>query len=310
MQKSSILGNHQSVKENVEAAMKLSTVDCPALVIGEVGTGKKTLCREIHQNSARKNAPFHVVDCLQESQKVEDSILGFREESGKFIRGVLELSNGGTVVLENIDGLEEKFQKKLFRIMNELGDYDLDIRFIATTSKNLSKFVGAGRFHRSLFTYFSAESIEVTALRDREGDIEVLAKHYLEVSAQKHHIGQIDFSMEAVSKLVSYYWSRNIKELQMVVENAALNNTDGIVDVDAIKLGEKKLDSAVEGTEDMGFRLMSLRDAEKLLIQKALVHTSENRTQAAKILGVSIRTLRNKINEYRGQGQNYFVNLR
>lgn len=310
MQKNSIVGNHPTVIENVEAAKKLAENSSPALLVGEMGTGKKALARMIHQESVRKNGAFHIVDCQQDPQKVEDSILGYREESGKFVRGVLELSNGGTVVLENIDGLEEKFQKKLFRIMNELGDYDLDIRFLATTTKNLSKFVGSGRFHRSLYTFFSKESITLSALRDREGDIEKLANFYLNVFSENFNLGELTFSLEAVNKLNSYYWSRNVKELQMVLENACKNHNDGIVDVDAIKLGEKKADSTNDEMEDLGIRLMSLREAERLLIQKALVHTSENRTQAAKILGVSIRTLRNKINEYRGQGQSYFVNLR
>lgn len=310
MQKSSIVGNHPTVIENLEAARKLSVNNVPALLIGEMGTGKKSFCRLIHQESERKAGSFHIVDCQQDPQKVEDSILGYREESGKFVKGVLELSNGGTVVLENIDGLEEKFQKKLFRIMNELTDYDLDIRFLATTTKNLSKFVGSGRFHRSLYTFFSKESITLSALREREGDVETLANFYLKHFAAEFELGELTFSLEAMNKLNSYYWSRNVKELQTVLENAVKSHNDGVVDVDAIKLGEKKADSTNDEMEDLGIRLMSLREAERLLIQKALVHTTENRTQAAKILGVSIRTLRNKINEYRGQGQSYFVNLR
>lgn len=309
MQKSFILGNHPTVLENLKMAEALSQNAEPALIVGEFGTGRKTLCRVIHQTSSRRSAPYHVVDCQQEPQKVEDSILGFREESGKFIKGVLELSNGGTVVFENIDGLEEQFQKKLFRIMNELQDYDLDIRFLATTSKDLSKFVGAGRFQRSLYSYFSSNSMTLTPLREREGDIELLAKYYLRLYAQKHHAGVVEFTLEALEKVMAHYWSKNLKELQSVLENAVLNQEDGVIDGDSIKLGENKA-SLGNDIEEVGLRLMSLKEAEKLLIQKALVHTSENRTQAAKILGVSIRTLRNKINEYRGQGQSYFVNLR
>lgn len=310
MVKASIVGNHPSLIKSIESARVMANHDSPALVVGESGTGKKTFCRLIHQNSKRNASAFHIVDCQQDPQKVENSILGYREESGKFVRGVLELSNGGTVVLENIDNLDEKFQKKLFRIMNELQDYDLDIRFLATTTKNLSKFVGSGRFHRSLYTYFSKETMSLSPLREREGDVTDLAHHFLNVFSEQFKLNSVTFSEEAIEKLNGYYWSRNIKELQMVLENAIKNHNNGVVDVDAIKLGERKADSSNDEMEDLGIRLMSLREAERLLIQKALVHTSENRTQAAKILGVSIRTLRNKINEYRGQGQSYFVNLR
>ena len=116
--------------------------------------------------------------------------------------------------------------------------------------------------------------------------------------------------MTVKNKISSFYWAHNVAELKSVIENTVANVTDGIIDINAIELGERKAEAESTDSNDDGLKLMSLKEAEKLLIKKALIHTSENRTQAAKILGVSIRTLRNKINEYRNDGSTYFVNLR
>ena len=223
----------------------------------------------------------------------------------------MEFSNHGTVVFANIDGLDENFQKRLYTILQELGDYDLDVRVLATTSKNLSKYVGAGRFYRALYTYFGNTQINLAPLRERTVDIQDLSRYFVNkaVSESDENLS-LNFSHEALEKITSYYWTHNIAELKSVIENAIENANEGVIDLNAIELGEKKADSSNIDDDEDGLRLMSLKEAEKLLIRKALIHTSENRTQAAKILGVSIRTLRNKINEYRHGGQSYFVNLR
>ena len=113
-----------------------------------------------------------------------------------------------------------------------------------------------------------------------------------------------------MNKISNFYWAHNVAELKNVIEGSMSNVQNGQIDVNAVELGEKKAEAQTQEADEDGFRLMSLKEAERLLIKKALIHTSENRTQAAKILGVSIRTLRNKINEYRTDGNNYFVNLR
>lgn len=296
-----LTGQHPKFLKSIEFARNLAVTKAPVLAIGEAGTGKRTLCRFIHDNSARKDGSFFIVDCSREDQEVQNDILGYRDGEGKFHKGVLEQANQGTVVLANIDALNEDFQKRLYAIFKELQDYDLDIRILATTTKNLSKFVGAGRFYRALYTHFAGAHITLTPLRDRVDDIYLLARQFA---------GDFKFSDEALTKLSGFYWTHNIAELKSVIENATQNATDGVLDINAIELGEKKSEVRISDNDEGGIRLMSLKEAEQLLIKKALVHTSENRTQAAKILGVSIRTLRNKINEYRNNGENYFVNLR
>jgi two-component system response regulator FlrC len=306
-----LVGSHPKFRKALDFAANVAVTKSPALIVGETGTGKKALCEFIHANSNRRNAEIRYVDCSQDAISVENTILGYREEgTGKFNKGILELANGGTVVFANIDGLEEAFQKRLFTIFQELADYDLDVRLLATTTKNLSKFVGAGRFHRALYTYFSSTQINLTPLRERGTDIELIARYLADKKAIECQLNPLQFSEEALNKINNFYWTHNVTELKTVIENAVENRNDNLIDINAIELGEKKAESITVESDEDGMRLMSLKEAEKLLIKKALIHTSENRTQAAKILGVSIRTLRNKINEYRNEGTNYFVNLR
>lgn len=306
-----LVGNHPKFVKAIDFANNLAVTKSPVLVVGESGSGKKAFCQYVHSSSARNTNEILTVDCSQDSQTVENEILGYRDEkTGSFNKGVLEKANGGSIILANIDSLEEKFQKRLYQILQELGDYDLDIRVLATTSKNLSKYVGAGRFYRALYTYFSGSQIVLVPLRDRGSDIEMLAEHFAKTWSTTNNTTQVTFSDDAKKKITSFYWAHNVAELKLVIENTLANVTDGVVDVNAIELGEKKTEAENHETDENGLKLMSLKEAEILLIKKALIHTSENRTQAAKILGVSIRTLRNKINEYRGNGTNYFVNLR
>ena len=306
-----LVGNHPKFVKAMELAKNIAVTKAPALVTGESGTGKKAFCKFVHQNSARNNAEIHTVDCSMDAKKVENAILGYRdEETGRFHKGVLEKANGGSVILSNIDSLDEKFQKRLYTILQELSDYDLDVRILATTSKNLSKYVGAGRFHRALYTYFSGSQINLVPLRERGEDIKVIAEHFVSEWANANNSSTASFTEEAVNKISNFYWAHNVAELKNVIEGSMSNVQNGQIDVNAVELGEKKAEAQTQEADEDGFRLMSLKEAERLLIKKALIHTSENRTQAAKILGVSIRTLRNKINEYRTDGNNYFVNLR
>jgi two-component system response regulator FlrC len=306
-----LIGNHPKFVKALDFAKNVAVTKAPVLVVGESGTGKKTFCQYVHQNSARKNERILTVNCAEDAQKVENAILGYRDdESGRFNKGVLEEANGGSVILTNIDALEEKFQKRLYQILQELSDYDLDVRVLATTSKNLSKYVGAGRFYRALYTYFSGSQINLIPLRERGSDIETLAAEFSNAWADENNANRVNFSSEALEKISTFYWAHNVTELKNVIEASMGNVQNGEIDINAIELGEKKAEAQTHEIDDDGIRLMSLKEAEKLLIRKALIHTSENRTQAAKILGVSIRTLRNKINEYRSDGNNFFLNLR
>ncbi len=304
-----LFGQDPKVQKAISMARNVSVTKAPVLIMGENGIGKRTLGRYVHQNSTRATRPLCLVDCAQSSEEVENAILGHRDaESGKFNRGILEQANGGTVIFANVDCLSEEFQKKLHKILNELPDYDIDVRLISTTTKNLSKLVGAGRFYRGLFNQLASNTISLMPLRDRPNDLEQVARSLVKELAGEERV--INLDQTAMDKILSHYWSFNLEELRDVLEESIEGFEGDTLTEENLSIGEKRTQIAVQDDESEGIRLMSLKDAEKLLIKKALIHTSENRTQAAKILGVSIRTLRNKINEYRNGGSSYFVNLR
>jgi len=302
-----LFGRDPKVQKAVNVASNVSVTKAPVLITGEAGVGKRTLSKFIHENSSRAEKPFEMVDCSSDSQTVENHILGWRDEEGRFNKGVLEKANKGTVVFANIDGLEDEFQKKLHKIISELEDYDIDIRIIATTTKNLSKLVGSGRFYRGLYTLVSNNTVALTPLRERTHDLEMMTKHFVTQFAEGKNI---EIDQTAMDKILSHYWTHNVHELKAVIQTSVANCTENTLTEADLEIGEKKAMNVIADDDNEGIRLMSLKEAEKLLIKKALIHTSENRTQAAKILGVSIRTLRNKINEYRQGGNSYFVNLR
>ncbi len=302
-----LFGTDARVERAVQQARNLSVSKAAVLIVGENGVGKRTLGRYIHENSGRSAQAFELVDCSLPAQEVENRILGHRDNAtGRFNKGILEAANRGTVVFANIDCLDEEFQKRLHKIINELEDYDIDVRLIATTTKNLSKLVGAGRFYRGLYTIFSNNAVTIPALRERQEDLERLARHFMNEMAENQ---TVEIDSVAMDRINSHYWANNIHELKQVISSSISNNSS-LLDESAYEVSDKKSVNFMSEDDSDGVRLMSLKDAEKLLIKKALIHTSENRTQAAKILGVSIRTLRNKINEYRTEGSSYFVNLR
>ena len=303
-----LFGTDARVEKAVQQARNLSVSKATVLIVGENGVGKRTLGRFIHENSGRAIQPFELVDCSLSAQEVENKILGHRDNAGKFNKGILEVANKGTVVFANIDCLDEEFQKRLHKIINELEDYDIDVRLIATTTKNLSKLVGAGRFYRGLFSIFTQNSVTIPALRERQEDLQRLARHFMNEATDSAELST-EIDSVAMNRITSHYWANNIHELKQVISSSVSNNSS-LLDESAYEVSDKQSVNFMSDDDSEGVRLMSLKDAEKLLIKKALIHTSENRTQAAKILGVSIRTLRNKINEYRTDGSSYFVNLR
>ena len=302
-----LFGRDPKIQKAILIAENASQTQAPVLVTGEAGVGKRTLCRFIYENSTRADQIFEIIDCAGNDKNVVNEILGYRDDYDRFHRGVLERANQGTVVFANIDALNEDFQKKFHKILSELSDYDIDIRIIFTTTKNLSKMVGSGRFYRGLYMLTSGNVIHLTPLRERVEDLELLTRHFMrEFSEDK----EIDIDDVALEKVLNHYWTHNIHELKTVLENSIMNCEENKLTESDLEIGEKEAVHVIREEDNEGIRLMSLKEAERLLIKKALIHTSENRTQAAKILGVSIRTLRNKINEYRDAGNTYFINLR
>ena len=305
----SLFGNDSKIRKILEDSRTLGVSKISVLINGESGVGKRSLARYIHDNSNRIDKNCSIVDCNKNDQQVENLILGFRDsETSKFTPGVFESSNGGTVIFSNIDGLSEDFQKRLYNILLELDDYGLDLRIISTTYKNLSKLVASGRFYRGLYTLICGHVITIPPLRDRNLDAVFIAEEILKNICETQGL-TLSLDESAKNKILNQPWTHNIEEIKFSLENTVGEVAGNSITEADLTLGRKRKSKNSPG-DDEEMELMSLKEAERILIKKALVHTSENRTQAAKILGVSIRTLRNKINEYRSSGNSYFVNLR
>lgn len=299
--------NHQ-FNEVMEESKGIAVTKNSYLISGFSGSGKKSLAKYIHELSSRKNESFYVLDCKENAQNVKNKVLGYRDEEGAFHKGLLERGDKGTVVFSNIDALEISFQEKLVDILCDLEEFDLDVRLVATSTKDLTKCINAGNFNRKLYHVFSKIQVNLPSLRERKEDIAFIADYYLQELCNENNVCK-KFSPEVVAQMQDFYWEGNINELKSLVNKAFESTRENVINnVDFIDQGNQSLPEDIE--EKNLIRLMSLREAEKILVQKALVHTEENRTKAAKILGVSIRTLRNKINEYRSEGLSYFVNLR
>ncbi len=306
--KSYFQGHNQDVKKLQDEIQHLAATKAPVLITGEKGSGKSFLAKYTHSLSSRKNNPLYVIDCSANFSEVRNQILGYRDATGSFNKGAFETGHTGTVVLENIESLEEKFQDKLHTIIQDLKDYDLDIRLIATTTKNLQKLVSSGAFSRSLYSFFASNCICTVPLRERKEDLKYFVSQTIQVIAQKEGVEAPQVKDDFNQKISEQYLSENFNELIEIIRSCFQKRTDNTL---SFQLDNPDNTSSFHSADESNeIKLMSLKDAEKILIQKALIHTAENRTQAAKILGVSIRTLRNKINEYRVKGHNYFINLR
>ena len=279
------------------------------LVHGESGTGKHLLARRLHHQSPRRNGPFAAVHCAALSrERLASALFGHEPGAvpGALVRalGVLELTRGGTVLLEEIGELESGLQARVLRLLREqvverVGSREpvpVDVRIVATTTRRLRPLVDAGRLRGDLFDCLSGTAVVVPSLRERRGDIELLAAHVLE-RLETGRTLRLDGSAQEL--LAARPWPGNVRELVHVLERAAILAQGAVItaadledgDASPLRLGLGSLAG------------LTVREVERRLIVDTLERTRNNRTQAAKLLGISIRTLRNKLAEYRARGE-------
>jgi DNA-binding NtrC family response regulator len=297
----------------VDAAMGrlLETVDAvassrvPVLIEGESGTGKELLARHLHQCGVRRGGPFVTVQCAALPRDLLEREL-FGCEPGAFAGvltrtlGKIELANGGTLLLDEIGETDLRLQAKLLRLLvthevERLGSarsVPIDVRIVATTTRRLRDLADARRFREDLLERVSAVSLVVPALRDRRGDVALLATRYLE------RLAPLTLDAGAGAWLERQPWPGNVHELEHALERAALVARGGVIT--AADLGDRHAPPRIGFG---GLAGLTVREMERRLIFDTLERTRNNRTQAAKLLGISIRTLRNKLAEYRSQGE-------
>jgi DNA-binding NtrC family response regulator len=305
-----IITRDRRMKEMIHLCDKVGPSKATILIQGESGTGKELFARYLHAVSPRKEGPFVAVNCASLPETLFESEL-FGHEKGAFTGalgrkiGKFELAQGGTILLDEISEMSPLLQAKILRVLQEnevdrIGGREpvpVDIRVVATTNKDLEACIEKGEFREDLYYRLNVISLKLAPLRERHDDIELLSRHFLKKFAAHYQKPVDSFSEEAVVWLKEQRWRGNVRELKNLIERAVLMSCRPFLEVS---------DFGPEGSPGAGHALptdsgpLSLREMEKKLIFNALERTNGNRTHAARMLGISIRTLRNKLHEYEG----------
>lgn len=279
------------------------------LITGESGTGKEVISRQIHSKSARKNGPFVAVNCAAIPDNLLESEL-FGHEKGAFTGAVsrrigrFEEANSGTLLLDEISEMDIRLQAKLLRAIQEReidrvggsAKVKLNIRILATSNRNLQEEVKAGTFREDLFFRLNIINVALPPLRKRQDDIDELCKYFIDKYAKLNGVPIKQLSSSALNKIHSYKWPGNIRELENTMHRAVLMSIGEKIDADSLLLDSNDVSDDVESDGLLVGR--TVESVEKELIVNTLEHCSGNRTHAANVLGISIRTLRNKLNAY------------
>ena len=290
-----------------EAAASKATV----LIQGESGTGKEVLARFIHAHSPRSPQPFVAVNCAAIPEGLLESEL-FGHEKGAFTgavnrqTGKFEWAHRGTILLDEIGEMPLTLQAKLLRVLQEheierVGGrkpVPVDIRVIATTNRRLKDHMAAGKFREDLYYRLNVIPLNIPPLRERKGDIPLLLEHFVRKYSRAGNQPHPRMSQETIQHFLHYDWPGNVRELENMVERWLVLYQGGFLSSGHLFLNEGTAAALLPAS--LGKPTMSVREMERALIMETLQATQGNRTQAAKILGISLRTLRNKLREYRG----------
>ncbi len=294
----------------LKMARSVAASTATVLILGESGTGKELLAAEILRHSPRRDRPYVMMNCAALPENLAESEL-FGHEKGAFTgalgrkAGKFELADGGTLLLDEISELPLGLQAKLLRVIQE-GEIDrvggtrpvpVDVRLIAISNVDLKQAVSEGRFRADLFYRINVVPLTVAPLRQRPADILPLARHFLERHALLHGRPMRRIAPEALARLAAYRWPGNVRELEHVIERAVL-----IGDGDTLEPDFVFLDDDTGSESDVSLTLqagLKVREMEERLVDVTLKAVDGNRQQAAEMLGISIRTLRNKLNEYK-----------
>lgn len=299
------------MKKIYEIAESIAVSRASVLISGESGTGKELLARFIHAKSPRAARRLVALNCAAVPEGLlESELFGF--EKGAFTgadqrkAGKFEQAHESTFLLDEISEMPLLLQAKLLRVLQEgeierlggQGPIRINVRIVATTNRSLGEMVKAGTFREDLYYRLNVIPLEIPPLRARPLDIELLARHFAQTSCAENGLPVRALTDEAMARLRAYAWPGNVRELQNVIERSVLLTQDAAIGAERILLPEEAPSAAPTGALAPG---MTVGEAERLLIQKTLEFTGQNRTRAAELLGISIRTLRNKLNEYRGR---------
>lgn len=306
----SILGESKVLKDAVSLAQKVSGTDVPVLLTGETGTGKEVFAQAIHYSSKRARQNFVAVNCSSFSKELLESEM-FGHKAGSFTgalkdkKGLFEEANNGTIFLDEIGEMAFELQAKLLRIL-ETGEYikigdtkptRVNVRIIAATNRNLSQEIVAGRFREDLFYRLSVFQIHLPPLRERAGDIRLLAKAFIKSFAEQLARPMVEIAPAFLEALDSQPWKGNIRELRNVIERSMIVCESGHLDIADLPFDIQN--AHYEHSNDSSPGSFELSAMEHRHIARVLEYTKGNKTEAARLLKIGLTTLYRKIEEYK-----------
>ncbi|HXG45890.1 MAG TPA: sigma-54 dependent transcriptional regulator [Gemmatimonadales bacterium] len=319
-----LIGESRPFRQVMEMIAAVAPTRATVLLEGESGTGKELFARALHEQSPRRDGPFISVNCAAMPEGLVESAL-FGHEKGAFTGatnrtpGAFERAHGGTLLLDEISEMRLDLQVKLLRVLQEqeferLGGQQpvrVDVRLIATTNRDLLAEVDAGRFRGDLFYRLNVVPIRTPPLRDRREDIPLLVHHFARRAAEEIGVTVTGIAPETIDLLLRHAWPGNVRELKNAVERAVILSRGGVLPPAAF---QGVLEAAGRVPEAPGWRAapgrpdspetagepFDLQEIERRAIRRALLATNNNRTRAARLLGISERTLRNKLNGRKG----------
>lgn len=306
---SSIIGNSPPMQELLEMISYVAATEATVLITGESGTGKELVAAELHKNSDRHDGPFVKVNCAALAETLLESEL-FGHEKGAFTgadrrrEGKFVQADGGTLFLDEIGETTQAMQVKLLRVLQEhelqrVGGEEtikVDVRILAATNRDLAAEVKAGNFREDLYYRLNVVTLFVPPLRERKGDIPLLVAHFVRKFAEKNRRTVEAVTPRCMELLVQYGWPGNVRELENAIER-------GVILMRGDQLSEKSLPLPIQKQEEKepennAGPASSLQEAERLLILQTLEETGGNKSEAARRLGITRKTLQNKLQRY------------
>jgi two-component system, NtrC family, response regulator len=305
-----ILGESVLIMEAIDLSKKVAPTDATVLLLGETGTGKEVFAQAIHNGSGRSGKPFLALNCSAFNTELLESEI-FGHKAGAFTsaikdkKGLIEEADGGTLFLDEIGEMHTDLQSKLLRVLEtnefiKVGDtkvIKVDVRIIAATNRDLVKEVSDGKFRDDLFYRLNVFTIHLPALRDRKKDIPLLAEHFMKMFAAKTKKRIEHFSKDFLEHLQQHDWRGNIRELKNVIERAVI-----LTNSDELTIENLPFELQTTNYKPQTLSAFDLSSVEKLHIQRVLIHTRGNKTEAARLLNIGLTTLYRKIEEYKLQG--------
>jgi DNA-binding NtrC family response regulator len=312
-----LVGNSDAMRKIYALIEQVAPSSASVLITGESGTGKELVARTIHNLSPRQNAHFVAINCSAIPETLMESEL-FGHEKGAFTgaaarrQGCFELANGGTLLLDEIGEMPTLLQAKLLRVLEErtvrrLGsthEIPIDVRLLAATNRDPHEAVRGGQFREDLLYRLNVITIEMPPLRERKTDLPLLAQHLVTQLSERHRRPARFFSQAALEALRSHYWPGNVRELRNVVERAVIICSGELIERHHLAPYPVEQRERVRHEDTISMPVGTpIEEMERQMIMRTLKKTDNNKTRAAELLGISLKTLHNKLRLYRERGQ-------